>query len=935
MKAPSPIDEIVGRTAERAAIDRLLERLAIAPGALVLEGAAGMGKTTLWRHAVRRAEARGTRVLWCRPVEAETRLTFAALADLLEPVASVALPALPAPQRLALEVALLRAASAGSPPGARAVATAVLSALRMLAADAPVLIAIDDQQWLDRASAEALAFVFRRLADARVGVVAAVRVAEDVAADPCGLATAFGPGLVRVRLGPLGSDDLHHVLRDRLERAVARPTLRRIVADSGGNPFFALEIARALVDAGVQPAAGEPFPVPAELGGLLRARLARLPGRTRSALLVAAATSEPTIVLVERVLGGDAQAALARAVEAGVVELRGHAIRFTHPLLASALYGATSAGARRDLHGRIAAAASDLETRARHLALAADGADESVARALDEAATAAWRRGAPDEAGVLAETAARLSVDAEGRAARGRALVAAEHFVQAGDRARARPLLERVLATDAAGDERAAALRILGRIRGEERSFAEAIVCLEAALAHAVDAPMRIGIALDLAYAAFNGGELRRAVTVARSALADAERLGDPGLLGDALCLVAAGRLVGGRAGDRSDLERALALEDRTRPGQLELRPTALAGIMAAWEGRLVDAHAQLEEICGWAVERGEESGLPFLLCNLSWVDWWRGELGAALDWAERARVVAEQSGAETMRGVAFMQRGRARAGRGDVDGARADFAAARRLLEEGGFVQGMPWLLSGEAWLALALDDAASAARVAAPLVALADAGGMGGLFLDFAPDALEALTQTGDLETAASLLARFANRAEILGRPWARAAAARGRSVLAAAHGDVDTALAAALAATEAFAPLAMPVDLGRALLALGCVRRRRGERRLAREALDRARDVFVSVGAVLWAERATTELGRVPIRRGRSADLTPTEERVAALAAEGRTNAQVAHTLFMSPKTVEANLTRIYGKLGIRSRAELGARMQARSAGRRTKE
>jgi DNA-binding CsgD family transcriptional regulator len=187
----------------------------------------------------------------------------------------------------------------------------------------------------------------------------------------------------------------------------------------------------------------------------------------------------------------------------------------------------------------------------------------------------------------------------------------------------------------------------------------------------------------------------------------------------------------------------------------------------------------------------------------------------------------------------------------------------------------------------------------------------------------------QVGERARAEALLARFAARARTLDRPWALASAARCRSLAASADGHLDAALAAALEATDGWGLLEMPVEQGRALLALGQVRRRRGERRMAREALGGSLAIFERIGAALWADRAREELGRIPIRRGAGHDLTPTEERVAALAATGRTNAEVAKTLFMSPKTVEANLTRIYGKLGVRSRAELGARMVERRA------
>jgi len=921
--------EIVGRNAEFAVVDRVLERLAAERAAVVLEGGPGIGKTTVWREAVARAAARGFTVLSCHPVEAEAKLPFASLADLLEPVADSMLPALPDPQRLALAVALMRASPPGTPSSARAVATALLSALRLLAATTPVVVAIDDVQWLDCATAAALAFGLRRIGPERIGVVASVRVDAALAADPLALDRAFDGVVERLRLAPLALGALHHVIQGRLGRTFPRPTLRRIADASEGNPFFALELARALIEAGVPAGPGRPLPVPETLTSLLIRRLDRLPAATRVVLLIAAALSAPTVGRVRATAPGDTDAALERAAAAGVIEIHGDRIRFTHPLLSSAVYAAAAPADRRALHGRLAETSAELEERTRHLALAASAPSEEVAGALDAAAMLARRRGAPDAAGELQEEAARLTPVADVTAAQGRRIRAAEHFVHAGDRRRARTLLEGVLADGAASEARAHALRLLGQIRGQEESFADAIACFDEALACATEARARVAIQIDLAAATFNAGDVWRAYDVGQAALAAAERLAEPGLLADALCLMVVGAFVTGRGSERANLARALALEDRTRAGQLELLPSALAGITATWEGRLSEAHALLREVCEWATARGEESGLAFLLCNLSWVAWWRGDFSAAIAWADEARVTAEQSGSETMRAVALVQRGRAHAARGDVAAARADLEDGRRVITAHGYVQAWPWLLSGEAGLELSRGDSAAAARAIAPLVVLAEGGSTAGLFVDFAPDAVDALVQIGDLERAAALLARFTERARTLDRPWALASAARCRGVLASAQGDLDAALAAAEEATAGSAALEMPVDHGRALLALGQVRRRRGERRLAREACERAREVFSAVGAGLWAERAREELGRIPIRRGAGDDLTPTEERVAALTAGGRTNAEVASMLFMSPKTVEANLTRIYGKLGIRSRAELGARMAERRA------
>ena len=267
--------DVIGRSAELDTIDVCLDRLEHEAVAIVFAGQAGIGKTTVWAQVFERARGRGLRVLSCRPAEAEAKLAFASLADLLEPVADAILPQLPDPQRMALDVALMRTSPHITVPSARAVAMAVLSTLRLLALASPVVLAVDDQQWLDRASAEAIAFALRRIGDQRIGVVATERVQDCGARDPLRLHSAFRGRIERVQLGPLRLGALHHIIRSHLGHALPRPALRRITDVSGGNPFFALELARALIEAGPM-RAGDPLPVPETLASLVLCVSAKL-----------------------------------------------------------------------------------------------------------------------------------------------------------------------------------------------------------------------------------------------------------------------------------------------------------------------------------------------------------------------------------------------------------------------------------------------------------------------------------------------------------------------------------------------------------------------------------------------------------------------------------------------------------------------------------
>lgn len=918
---------VVARAQELGTLDAVLERAVREPAAFVLEGEPGIGKTTIWRQSFARAAPRGMTALACRPVQAEAKLAFASLADLLEPVVERVLASLPEPQRTALEVALVRATPRGTALSARAVASAALSVLRRLAEERPLLLAIDDAQWLDRASAEALAFALRRIGPLPIAVVAAVRLEDGVAADPLGLDVAFAGRIERVRLEPLGLSALHHVIRAETGYVFPRPVLRRIAESSAGNPLFAVELARAVHDS--PRGSGEHLVLGRTLQALMDGRLRRLPADVRATLLVVAALSAPTPALVARTIGAaKARRVLADAEEAGIVAVRGERVRFAHPLLAASVYSTAALAERRRVHRKLAALVGDPEEQARHLALAAARPDETIATALDAASLRARRRGAPDAAAELQERAARLTPAASGAARRRRCVQAAEYAFLAGDRELARSLVGEVLTAGPGSEERSRGLHVLGRLCGLEDQFAAATRHLEAALAECRDVRARVTIRLDLGFATYSSGDLPRALEIGRAALADAEQLGDDGLLACVLANLTSGEFMAGLGIDEGRLRRALALEDRELDTQIHLRPTAIAGVLAAWLGRTAEAEELLERVCRAARERGEESAIPFLLCNLSRVAWLRGDLPAAVAQADEALVLATQSGSERMRAVAAIHLARARFLRGEVEAARTHLADARALIEKTGHMPGIPWLLASEGMLEMSLGDLTAAERAMAPLVAFVEANGVREpVQAYFVPDAVEVMARLDQLDRAEAMLDGFATRAAILQRAWAIAVATRGRALLANARGDLDRALAEALRAIELCEPLEMPFEIGRARLALGQIHRRRGERRLANEELERARTIFGGMGASLWVERVDEELRRVPLRRSSGSDLTPTEERVAALAASGRTNAEVARALFMSPKTVEANLSRIYGKLGIRSRAELGARMARR--------
>ena len=394
--------EIIGREAELASLNAFIDETEGGAAALVLEGEAGVGKSTLWGAAVEHARVRGLTVLSSRPAEAERGLGNVGLGDLLEGVIDDVLAALLTPRRRALQVALLREEASGEPVDRRTLAVAMHDALQLLSDRGPTLIAVDDVQWLDPSSSRALVFALRRLDGARCILLLARRLAEG--GHQSELERALPPDRVRrLIVGPLSVGALHRFLRDRLERSFPRQTLLRIHERSGGNPFFALELASVLpVD--VDPL--QPLPVPETVEEVVAARISALPAAVREALALAAAVGTASESLLHR--AGVATDALDAAVAARVVERESGMIRFTHPLLSSVLYDDLGEE-RRDVHARIAEVAEEPVLRARHLALSTDTPDADVVRLLDAAATLASDRGAPAATAELAEHALRLT----------------------------------------------------------------------------------------------------------------------------------------------------------------------------------------------------------------------------------------------------------------------------------------------------------------------------------------------------------------------------------------------------------------------------------------------------------------------------------------------------------------------------------------------
>jgi DNA-binding CsgD family transcriptional regulator len=907
-----------GRVDELAAIEAFLEPVPPEPSALQIAGAAGIGKTTLLRHAVASASRRGFTVLRGVASQADSSVSLAVLADILGEIVDAVQGELPPPQARALEIALLRADVGDGAADRRAIAVAALEAIRAASRAGPVLIAIDDLQWVDESSAHALAFAIRRLEREPVLVAATFRRGEGP--DPLALERLF-PTLERLDVGPLDVRSLRRMLEDRRRPAPSPAGVRRLAHVTGGNPLFALELSRSMGDRELRP--GEMLDPPTDLVGALRGRLSRLPRSVQTLLLTLAAIGRPTCELAHLV--PDDSGAIARAEHEGVLEIAGREVSFTHPLYASTVYAMASPADRRAVHRRLADASSDIEERARHLALAAEAADSSVAAMLDRAADAALARGAPDAAAELTELAIRLTPTTvpEGRQTRTAAL--SEFLFQAGDTERATELLEDVAGALPAGPERADALYRLALFACND--IARARTLLQRALEDLRDQPaseLRARIFTELAWGGILGGDLRDAVEHSESARAWARESGADVAHGLALTASAYARFHAGLPADGA-LDEAQALTDALRGIDRLILPRTAMGALAMWAGDLGGARAHLEHDHREITDRGQLSLLWEVLVYLVELEVRAGNWDTAAAYAAEGLDSLVDADLEQAMEVHLWSTALVAAHRGEVERARAHAGRALELAEAHEDRFHVLTNRSVLGFLELSLGNLQAAEGWFEPLERLT--GDMGleepGSF-PYVPDEVEALVLAGNLDRARALLDRFERQAQARNRAWALATGARCRGLILAAERDAPAAFAALDEAVDLHAAVPQPFDLGRTLLVQGRILRRSKRKAPARASLEQALDIFRGLGASLWVSHAEDELSRIGGRASSRDELTPTERQVAELAAEGKTNREVAAALFMSANTVNSNLKRVYRKLGLRSRTELAARL-----------
>ena len=909
---------LIGREQELARAQDFLTAARKRFSVHLLEGEAGIGKTSVFDEIVRRARADGVLILQCRAVQAEAKLALSAVADLLEGAPAPAIESLPGPQRRALEVSLLRADPGNEPVTDRVLATAVRSVVVHLSTRQPVLVAIDDLQWLDAASVTVLGYVLRRLVDEPVGVLAVQRLGEPARLR---LDEVARPIVVtRDVIGPLKIAAIHHLIREQLGESLSRPTLVRVHEASAGNPLFALEIGRALHDIGAVPA-GQPLPIPRNVESLVRRRVTGLPKRAREVLLAAAALNNPRTELVSEVVGRAIAQDIEPAARRGIASLVDGVVRFRHPLFGAALFATMPAADRRRLHERLAAAVDDREERARHLALAVEGRDEETAATVHTAAREASFRGSPAAAIELLELALAVG-DPDSETEATRIYDMADNLALVGDNARAKRLLDGVDPW-------------LGWPRGLHGRALDLTLELE----YWINGP---GIGLDLLGERLLGGELPpdvrgqvhtslarytehdlpRAREHAEAALALLRSIGDksdPMVESIALAYRARNRLVLGDGFDRGAMRRALELENRVPAGQRRLdRASDSFGQWLKYADEVDEARLLLESGLKRELEAGYEKGVLNKYQHLALTECLAGNLDLARAHAQRACELHDQEHSNVL-GYAHAILAIVQAHQGDADGVHAVEEMYRR--------QGPPiHLLVALGLLELSLGHDRVAVDHYSRALEASDAAGLRepGIHRIHA-NAAEAAVAIGDLERAAELVAYLEEHGARTGHRWSLATGARCRALLIAATGDMQDSLATCDRAMSWHEGLPMPFERARTLLVKGVIERRARLRTRSNESLVAAHESFELIGARIWADRARRELDRVGLRRSSGDELTEGERRCAELAATGMTNREVAAALFISPKTVEANLARAYRKLGIGSRAELGSRMR----------
>ncbi|WP_329049355.1 AAA family ATPase [Streptomyces violaceus] len=915
-------------------------------GSVLLHGPAGIGKSTVLRALAADYGASARTVLRCSATESESHLPFLALADLFGLVLDEVSGQLPAAQRTALESALTGRGESTLQRDGLALRLAVLSVLRALAAKGPVLVVADDFQWLDAASAELLGFAARRLGDdTPVQMLCAVRTEgqeydRHLRASP--------PDTLAVRLGPLARTQVSALLDHRGYTPMSRSTIRDIHRTSGGNPLFALELGRALAESPTRPRPGEPLPVPTSLRALVLSRLEMLSDEARRTLLVASAGARPTLALLHAAGREHAEAETAQAAALGLLatEAEGPAVRFAHPLISAALYAEAPAQERRAVHAALSTAASDPIERARHLALATTGTDPEVAARLAEAGALARDRGAPSVAASLGLLAARHTPADSTPGPDERRLQAAEDAITAGEADLARDIARDVLTRATVSAERVRAWMVVIEAAGQALGDVDAV--FPQVLADAGDDPGLL--ALVHYQLAWRGLVVEGDFAEARQEAEHAARLAAEGedrrteLM--ALSFQASTETLMGHPGAPATVKRALR---EPQDPYVACHHNGAGSARFRWlimSDQLPEARATITALLREVRRRGMVESEVHFLRFLADTELRTGHCGRALDLARESLRLARDAGIGE--GASAMLASLAEASAGDVDRALALAREAADHAEVDGDQMYLSRALAALGYAQLVAGDPAATVRSLRRVRELEHGLGINDPARGrWHGDLAEALVRIGEPGEAQDVIDTTRAHALRLGRESVLAVLDRAEALVRAARGEHEGALVRLASVRDRLGRLGYGLEEARAAFALARLRAqaaalpRTGHAPLPGPAsYDEAARLFRRCRALPWLRQvdAAVAAGSTPLEPASVAPpvaldalegLASMERQVASLVMEGATNREIAARLFISVKTVEATLTRVYRKLGIRSRVDI-VRL---AAGRRT--
>ncbi|MER5429516.1 AAA family ATPase [Streptomyces sp. NPDC002588] len=893
-------------------------------GSVLLHGPAGIGKSTVLRALAADYGDAAHTVLRCSATESESHLPFLALADLFGLVVDEISDKLPTAQRTALESALTGRGESTLQRDGLALRLAVLSALRALATAGPVLLVADDMQWLDSASAELLGFAARRLGDTPVQLLCAVRTEgqeydRHLRASP--------PDTLAVRLNPLSRAQVSALLDHRGYTDLPRSTVREIHRTSGGNPLFALEIGRALGENPAPPRPGEPLPVPTSLRALVLSRLDMLSAEARRTLLVASAGARPTLALLHAAGRENAEAETARAAELGLLatEPEGPAVRFAHPLISAALYAEAPAQERRAAHAALSTAASDPIERARNLALATTGTDPEVAARLAEAAALARDRGAPSVAASLGLLAARHAPPDGAPAPDEHRLQAAEDAIIAGEVDLARDIAREVLTRATVPADRIRAWEVVIEAAGQALGDVDAV--FPQALADAGDDPRLLALVhYHLAWRKLIvEGDFSEARQEAAHAAELAARGGDRRTELMALSFQSSTETLMGHPNAPATIKRALK---EPQDPYVACHHNGVGAARFRWllmSDQLAEARTTITALLREVRRRGMVESEVHFQRFLAETELRSGHCGRALDLSRESLRLARDSGIGL--GASAMLASLAEASGGDLDRALALAREAAVRAEEDGDHMYLSRALAALGHAQLVAGDAAGAVgslrrvrELEAGLRITDPARGR------WHGDLAEALVRMDEPGEAQDVIDQAREHALRLGRESVLAVLDRAEALVRAARGDHEAALARLTSVQDRLAKLGYGLEEARAAFALARLRTGRP----GPTSYEEAARLFRRCRALPWlrqveeaaAQGAAEQVAAPP--RTPAADaldgLAAMERQVAALVMEGATNREIAARLFISVKTVEATLTRVYRKLGIRSRVDI---------------